>query len=1107
MKPGFITHLLLLLCALCALPVQAADADLPSVADIQRQLDNLGDPQSADAEKMAQRDELTQTLQWLNELTENEKRQQQVTERLARAPTETLRLSHELSLFTRSEPTALRNEYEAREIDALVAELLSLLEQQEQLQDQLADATSDMSSNQMLPERAQNAIASTLDELETARSALIQLNVRNDALENTAAATRLRAQIAALNSRLELRRIELQANSDLQTLASQQAALLQRRIDDTDARLGVLQSVLEQKRQVRTRAAIATASEQIAALPDSPLLREQLAQNQALAERILTVTAQVNEQLRVNLQLRNQLDKVRQLERSLTEQVAALQGSLLLSRILYQQQRLLSHLDDGGTTTPDIAELRLEQFQVTDQREALLDTSATANRLLTGRAEADNADIRAALLALLNVRRELLQQLDPELSRLLTLSINATTVRAQLDAARRTARNTIQEQLFWMPSSRPLTLGTLREFPTVLAQEWRALRHTSHWHDALTRLQERWPVVAMAAFVSLILLWRRRSMKARLAQLQQEVGFLKQDSQQHTPMALWLTLLLTAPLPLVLVTLGLVLRSGDSAGAVLTGAVMMKLSMIILVFGLLLRLLAKDGVVARHFRWPADNVRLLRRQLLFTALAFLPLGVVIAIGERAPGLLADDMLGLLVVLLSGPLLAVLLWRLAEHYPGTQNVRLVRYTTIVTMALIPLILTVLCALGYYYTAVQLGGRLVDTFYLLLLWLLVGATVRRGLTLAARRLAYRRALARREEQREQKAAAEAGEQSEVVEEPPMDLDLVNTQSLRLANLFLLLAFGVAIYWVWADLLGAMSYLDNVILWQQTLGEGAQTRLVSTSLGDVLFALLFLIIALMMARNLPGLLEVMILSRLALRPGSAYAITSLLAYTLTAVGIVVSLGSLGVSWEKLQWLVAALGVGLGFGLQEVFGNFVSGIIILFERPVRIGDLVTIGDLSGTVNRIRIRATTIRDFDNKEIIIPNKSFVTDRLINWSLSDNVTRLVIKVGFAYGSDVELARKVLLQAASDNPRVLQTPAPVALFTAFGASALDHELRLHVRELSDRVPASDELHRRIDALCRENGLSIAFNQLDVFIKNTQGDEIAIRTQQDGGPTPDR
>ena len=105
-----------------------------------------------------------------------------------------------------------------------------------------------------------------------------------------------------------------------------------------------------------------------------------------------------------------------------------------------------------------------------------------------------------------------------------------------------------------------------------------------------------------------------------------------------------------------------------------------------------------------------------------------------------------------------------------------------------------------------------------------------------------------------------------------------------------------------------------------------------------------------------------------------------------------------------DKLQWLAAALSVGLGFGLQEIFGNFVSGLIILFERPVRIGDTVTIGTFSGTVSKIRIRATTITDFDRKEVIIPNKAFVTERLINWSLSDTVTRVVIRLGVAYGSD-------------------------------------------------------------------------------------------------------
>ena len=200
----------------------------------------------------------------------------------------------------------------------------------------------------------------------------------------------------------------------------------------------------------------------------------------------------------------------------------------------------------------------------------------------------------------------------------------------------------------------------------------------------------------------------------------------------------------------------------------------------------------------------------------------------------------------------------------------------------------------------------------------------------------------------------------------------------------------------------------------------------------------------------------------------------------------------GSLGVSWDKLQWLAAALSVGLGFGLQEIFGNFVSGLIILFERPVRIGDTVTIGTFSGTVSKIRIRATTITDFDRKEVIIPNKAFVTERLINWSLSDTTTRVVIRLGVAYGSDLDKVKEVLLEAAKSHPKVMHDPAPDVFFTTFGPSTLDHELRLYVRELRDRSYTVDELNRTIDRLCRENNINIAFNQLEVHLRNEKGDE---------------
>lgn len=222
--------------------------------------------------------------------------------------------------------------------------------------------------------------------------------------------------------------------------------------------------------------------------------------------------------------------------------------------------------------------------------------------------------------------------------------------------------------------------------------------------------------------------------------------------------------------------------------------------------------------------------------------------------------------------------------------------------------------------------------------------------------------------------------------------------------------------------------------------------------------------------------------------------------------AVGTTTSLSSIGVSWDKLQWLVTALLVGLGFGLQEIFANFISGLIILFERPVRIGDTITIGTFSGSVSKIRIRATTITDFDRKEVIIPNKAFVTERLINWSLSDTITRVLIKIGVAYGSDLDKVKSVLLQAAHENSRVMTDPEPQVFFLAFGASSLDHELRLYVRELRDRSYTADELNRSIDRLCRENNIDIAFNQLEVYLHNKQGDEVQEINRALGGNAAD-
>jgi potassium efflux system protein len=240
----------------------------------------------------------------------------------------------------------------------------------------------------------------------------------------------------------------------------------------------------------------------------------------------------------------------------------------------------------------------------------------------------------------------------------------------------------------------------------------------------------------------------------------------------------------------------------------------------------------------------------------------------------------------------------------------------------------------------------------------------------------------------------------------------------------------------------------------------------------------------------------MEIAVLQRITLQPGSRYAINTLMRYVVVTVGVISVLSIVGWKWSQIQWLVAALSVGLGFGLQEIVANFVSGLVILFERPVRVGDTVTVGELTGTVSRVRIRATTITDWDRKEIIVPNKSFITEQVINWTLSDPITRIVIPVGISYGSDVGLAHRVMQETLHAMPIVLDEPPPKVYFVGFGDSSLDFKLYVHSRELSDRLPLTHAVHEEILGALRKNGIEIPFPQRDLHLRSVDEKIGALR-----------
>ncbi len=175
----------------------------------------------------------------------------------------------------------------------------------------------------------------------------------------------------------------------------------------------------------------------------------------------------------------------------------------------------------------------------------------------------------------------------------------------------------------------------------------------------------------------------------------------------------------------------------------------------------------------------------------------------------------------------------------------------------------------------------------------------------------------------------------------------------------------------------------------------------------------------------------------------------------------------------------------MGLGFGLQEIFANFVSGLIILFEKPIRLGDTVTIRDLTGTVTKIKTRATTIVDWDRKEIIVPNKAFITEQFINWSLSDAITRVKLRIRIGLTRDPKLVQRILEESIQASTLVLETPTPEVFLIEFTDSALIYEIRLYVNNMDHRMPITHEVHSLVLEKMQQQGLTLPHQQIDIHL----------------------
>jgi potassium-dependent mechanosensitive channel len=564
------------------------------------------------------------------------------------------------------------------------------------------------------------------------------------------------------------------------------------------------------------------------------------------------------------------------------------------------------------------------------------------------------------------------------------------------------------------------------------------------------------------------------------------------------------SLLRALPVPVLLAATAHRLRQLPEigSGVEILSAVFFSLSVWWLAGHLLLLISSRNGIGTVHFAWNPVILKRLRRHLAW----FLPSQLLVILSiALAFGHPSDDVrdvfgrMGLLAaVLLSG----WFAWHMLAPLPdpvATPNADRKRRMARLALTAFALALALLTLAGYLLTVGEMLQRAINTGVVL-------AAVWLGYSLAARALVLSEARLQLQRMREQRAkaavletAAQVGEGAVIdVPEPHLSLENINLQTRTLLRVTTGAAVVLALFWVWADILPALTWLERVTLWSRTIVVGETEILSRVSLQDFLLAIFLGVLFTLAARNLPGLVEILLSRSTRMDAAGRYTITTLLRYLLAVVAVISVFSLLGLRWSELQWMVAALTLGLGFGLQEVVANFVSGIIMLFERPVRVGDTITIGEYSGTVTKIRTRATTIMDWDNREIVVPNKAFITERLINWTLSDTMTRIVIPVGVSYDADVDAVIATLGEIARAHPTVMADPAPTVFFLSFGDSTLNFELRVYVSQMKERLVTISDLHRAIIREFRIRGIEIAYPQMDLHLR----DMVPIPSPAAGG-----
>ena len=303
--------------------------------------------------------------------------------------------------------------------------------------------------------------------------------------------------------------------------------------------------------------------------------------------------------------------------------------------------------------------------------------------------------------------------------------------------------------------------------------------------------------------------------------------------------------------------------------------------------------------------------------------------------------------------------------------------------------------------------------------------------------------------------------------------------------LARIFILINAGLYLLVVWGVYNDVDEALTTLLNYEYTIGG------FNISVYMVAMVTLVLYLTNLVSWVLQALADAHYMTPRKIDYGVKAALKRLLHYTLFTIGFFVAISMAGLDLQKFTIIAGALSVGIGFGLQNIVNNFVSGLILLFERPVKVGDTINIDDQWGTITRIGMRSTVFETLDRSEIIVPNSDLISQKVTNWTFTTNISRIVLTVGVAYGSPLDKVLEILMRVAQEHPEILKDPESSAIFTGFGESSIDFELRVWISDINKRLKIKSELGQAVDRYFREEGITIPFPQRDLHLRSIEAD----------------